>query len=68
MTSCPNVVLAAWRGACGVRVDELDRIAGQFDAALGFADDLETKLVFSLNGYLGRAVAVLASHGITSNH
>lgn len=62
------MVLAAWRGACGVRVDESDRIAGELHTAPGFADDLETKLVFSLNGYLGRAVAVFATHGITSNH
>ena len=48
MTSCPDVVLAAWRGACGVRVDESDRIAGQLDAALGFADDLGAEAVLAL--------------------
>lgn len=68
MTSCTDMVLASRRGASGVGVDDPDRIAGELHTATCLADDLETKLVFSLNGYLGRAVAVLASHGITSNH
>ena len=48
MTSCPNVVLAAWRGACGVGVDDPDRVAGQLDALAGFADDLGAEAVLAL--------------------
>lgn len=48
MTSRPNVVLAAWRGACGVRVDEPDRIAGELHTAACLADDLGAEAVLAL--------------------
>lgn len=48
MTSCTDVVLAAWRGASGVGVDDPDRIAGELHAALGFADDLGAEAVLAL--------------------
>ena len=41
-------MLAAWRGACGVRVDEPDRVAGELHAAACLADDLGAEAVLAL--------------------